>query len=153
MSRNLPGLFNTSDFNPFFNQSLGLDNIFNSLTEFEKPNNKYPPYNIVKGPFSYAIEMALAGWKMDEINIVIEKNVLTIEGYKPSDGLGEHDEFIHKGIANRAFKQQFTIGDRVTIDSANLNDGMLVVDMSVSIPDEEKPITIKIGNNDKLIEG
>jgi len=151
MSRNMPGLL--ADFNPFFNQTLGLDNIFDSLAEFDKPNNKYPPYNIVKGPFSYAIEMALAGWKMDEINIVIEKNVLTIEGNKKSDGLSEHDSFVHKGIADRSFKQQFTIGDRVTIDDAKLNDGMLVVSMSVTIPDEEQPVTIPISSNAELLEG
>lgn len=149
MSTNLLG--RRPDYNPFFNQTLGLDNIFNSLAGFEKPNNKYPPYNIVKGPYSYSIEMALAGWKMDELSIVMEKNVLTIEGGKSSDGLSEHDEFVHKGIANRSFKSQFTIGDRVHINDAQLNNGMLVISMNVIIPDEEKPLTIPINSPDELL--
>ena len=140
-----------ADFNPFFNQSLGLDNIFNSLNDFEKPNNKYPPYNIVKGPYSYRIEMALAGWKMKELNIQIEKNVLTIEGVSSSDNLDEHDEFVYKGIANRSFKNQFTIGDSVQINDAQLNDGMLTINMSVIIPEEDKPLNIPINSSDELL--
>ena len=138
-------------FDPFFNQSLGLDNIFQSLQEFDKPNSKYPPYNIVKGPNSYAIQMALAGWRMNEISITVEKNTLTVKGDKDYSIKASEEEFVHKGISERSFIQQFTIGDRVTINDAQLTDGMLVITMNVIIPDEEKPLNIPINSSDELL--
>jgi molecular chaperone IbpA len=138
-------------FDPFFNQSLGLENIFNSLQEFQKPNSKYPPYNIVKGPNSYAIQFALAGWRMDELSINIEKNVLTVRGDKDYSIKSDEDQFVHQGISERSFIQQFTIGDRVFINDATLNNGMLEINMGVTIPDEEKSINIPINSQSELL--
>jgi molecular chaperone IbpA len=142
---------NMRAFDPFFNQSLGLENIFNSLQEFQKPNSKYPPYNIVKGPNSYAIQFALAGWRMDELSINIEKNVLTVRGDKDYSIKSDEDQFVHQGISERSFIQQFTIGDRVFINDATLNNGMLEINMGVTIPDEEKSINIPINSQSELL--
>lgn len=138
-------------FDPFFSQSLGLENIFNSLQEFQKPNSKYPPYNIVKGPYSYAIQFALAGWRMDELSINIEKNVLTVKGDKDYSIKNDEDQFVHQGISERSFIQQFTIGDRVFINDATLNNGMLEINMGVNIPEEEKSINIPINSQAELL--
>jgi molecular chaperone IbpA len=142
---------NMRAFDPFFSQSLGLENIFNSLQEFTQPNSKYPPYNIVKGPNSYAIQFALAGWRMDELSINIEKNVLTVRGDKDYSIKNDEDQFVHQGISERSFIQQFTIGDRVFINDATLNNGMLEINMGVTIPDEEKPINIPINSQPELL--
>ncbi len=138
-------------FDPFFSQSLGLENIFNSLQEFQKPNSKYPPYNIVKGPYSYAIQFALAGWRMDELSINIEKNVLTVKGDKDYSIKNDEDQFVHQGISERSFIQQFTIGDKVFINDATLNNGMLEINMGVNIPEEEKSINIPINSQAELL--
>ncbi len=142
---------NMRAFDPFFSQSLGLENIFNSLQEFQKPNSKYPPYNIVKGPYSYAIQFALAGWRMDELSINIEKNVLTVKGDKDYSIKNDEDQFVHQGISERSFIQQFTIGDRVFINDATLNNGMLEINMGVNIPEEEKSINIPINSQPELL--
>jgi molecular chaperone IbpA len=142
---------NMRAFDPFFSQSLGLENIFNSLQEFQKPNSKYPPYNIVKGPYSYAIQFALAGWRMDELSINIEKNVLTVKGDKDYSIKNDEDQFVHQGISERSFIQQFTIGDRVFINDATLNNGMLEINMGVNIPEEEKSINIPINSQAELL--
>jgi molecular chaperone IbpA len=142
---------NMRAFDPFFSQSLGLENIFNSLQEFQKPNSKYPPYNIVKGPYSYAIQFALAGWRMDELSINIEKNVLTVKGDKDYSIKNDEDQFVHQGISERSFIQQFTIGDKVFINDATLNNGMLEINMGVTIPEEEKSINIPINSQAELL--
>jgi len=142
---------NMRAFDPFFSQSLGLENIFNSLQEFTQPNSKYPPYNIVKGPYSYAIQFALAGWRMDELSINIEKNVLTVKGDKDYSIKNDEDEFVHKGISERSFIQQFTLGDKVFINDATLNNGMLEINMGVTIPEEEKSINIPINSQAELL--
>jgi len=138
-------------FDPFFNQSLGLENIFNSLQEFNQPNSKYPPYNIIKGPGSYAIQFALAGWRMNELSITMEKNVLTVKGNKDYSIKSENEEFVHKGISERSFIQQFTVGDRVHIIDAQLDNGMLEINMNVIIPDEDKPLNIPINSSKELL--
>jgi molecular chaperone IbpA len=142
---------NMRAFDPFFSQSLGLENIFNSLQEFQKPNSKYPPYNIVKGPYSYAIQFALAGWRMDELSINIEKNVLTVKGDKDYSIKNDEDQFVHQGISERSFIQQFTIGDKVFINDATLNNDMLEINMGVTIPEEEKSINIPINSQAELL--
>ena len=140
-------------YQPFFNQSLGLENIFNSFNEFQKPNSKYPPYNIIKMNDSYTIEFALAGWKMDDLKIELEKNVLTVSGNNDTleTDYERQQEFVHRGIANRSFTNQFTIGDRVQVDSAQLNDGMLIIGLTVVIPEEDRPLTIPINSTNELL--
>ena len=132
-------------FDPWTHQSFGLDNIFQAMEQFNhQPNQKYPPYNIVKTDTTYVLEFALAGWKMDELSAVLEKNVLTVSGKKPEDESTE--DVIHRGIANRSFRSQFTIGDSVQIKDADLTDGLLTINMDIVIPEEDKPRTIDINS-------
>jgi molecular chaperone IbpA len=128
-----------------------LENILGALNNYNEPNSKYPPYNLVKGPFSYAIQMALAGWRMNELNITVEKNILTVKGDKDYSIKHEDEEYLHKGISERSFIQQFTIGDKVSIEGAELIDGMLFINMAVTVPDDEKKINIPI-LSPKMIE-
>ena len=131
-------------FDPWMNQSLGLEHIFHALRQFDRnPPNKYPPHNIIKSDNNYILEFALAGWKEDEITVELEKNILKVTG-KKADPEDSEQEFVHKGIANRSFLSQFTIGDNIKIVDGNLKDGVLTINMDIIIPEEDKPKTINI---------
>lgn len=134
-------------FDPWTHQSFGLDNIFQAMEQFSRNENhqKYPPYNIVKNDDNYVLEFALAGWSMEELKLVLEKNVLTVSGQK-AESQKDGENFVHRGIANRSFQSQFTIGDSVQIRDANLNNGVLTINMDIVIPEEDKPRNIEIGS-------
>jgi molecular chaperone IbpA len=133
-------------------QSFGLDHIFHALQQFDTTPNKYPPHNIIKSDNNYILEFALAGWKESEITVELEKNILKVSGekadYNPMEGVIKMNpsdpDYVHRGIANRSFKSQFTIGDNIKIVDGNLKDGMLTINMDIEIPEEDKPKTIKI---------
>ena len=136
---NLP----TRVFDPFKNMTVGFDNIFDqlsTLSDFDIPN--YPPYNIKKiDKENYQLEMALAGFSKDEIDVEVKENTLTISA-RTSDK--EEDSFVHQGIARRAFKRRWTLAEHLEVDEAKLKDGILIVEMKLNLPEEKKPKTIKI---------
>lgn len=136
-------------FDPWMNQSLGLENILDSLNNIEKANTKYPPYNIVKDETEYKLEFALAGWTMDELDIQVEKNVLQVKGNKSNDE--SNAQYVHKGIANRSFTQQFTLADRLVVREAKLDNGLLSIYMDVVIPEEDLPRQISINNSQQQL--
>jgi molecular chaperone IbpA len=118
---------------PFFNMGL------NTLSA-TKPS--YPPYNIVKIDDDYLVmEFAVAGFKKDEISITTEKNVLSIKSTKEET---DDKEYLHRGIAARKFTRSFTLPEYFEVDSANINNGILYIDLIRDIPEEKKPKTIKI---------
>ena len=134
-------------FDPWMNQSFGLDNIFHALQQFDRnPPPKYPPHNIIKNGDKYVLEFALAGWKESEITVELEKNILKVTGQKADEPFkdSKEPEFVHKGIANRSFFSQFTIGDNIKIIDGKLEDGILTINMDLIIPEEDKPRTITI---------
>ena len=136
---NLP----TRVFDPFKNMTVGFDNIFDqlsTLSDFDIPN--YPPYNIKKiDKENYQLEMALAGFGKDEIDVEVKENTLTISA-RTSDK--EEDSFVHQGIARRAFKRRWTLAEHLEVDDAKLKYGILIVEMKLNLPEEKKPKTIKI---------
>lgn len=136
-------------FDPWMNQSLGLENILDSLNQIDKVNTKYPPYNIVKDETEYKLEFALAGWTMDELDIQVEKNVLQVKGNKSNDE--SNAQYVHKGIANRSFTQQFTLADRLVVREAKLDNGLLSIYMDVVIPEEDMPRQISINNSQQQL--
>ena len=136
---NLP----TRVFDPFKNMTVGFDDIFDqlsSLSQYEIPN--YPPYNIKKvGKDKYQLDMALAGFSKDDVKVEIKENILTVSA---SSSDKEDDSFVHKGIAKRAFKRQWTLAEHLEVGDAKLKDGVLTVDMKLNLPEEKKPRTIKV---------
>ena len=128
--------------------SVGFERLFDAFTEIEKTASSraatnYPPYNIIKrGEHQYSVELAVAGFKQDELEITSEGNKLTINGQvrKTQDG-----EYLHKGIATRDFRHEFTLAETVVVKGADLRDGMLIVQLENVIPDEKKPRKILIG--------
>jgi len=101
----------------------------------------YPPYNVVKvDDEHFTVEVAVAGFSKDDISVTKEKNLLIIEGKVEDDS----KDFVHKGLASRAFKRSWTLADNVEIETAKLKDGILSVGLEKVIPEEDKPISIKI---------
>ena len=126
-------------FRPF---AIGFDRYFEDLERMSNiTQTNYPPYNVVKEDDEhFSVELAVAGFSKKDVSITKEKNVLVIEG-KVED---ESKDFVHKGLASRAFKRSFTLADDVEISGSSLKDGILVVSLERIIPEEDKPISIKI---------
>ena len=127
--------------------SIGFDRMFDSLLG-NHPNqttpSSYPPYNIVKhDDDKFTIEIALAGFSRDEIEIECRENVLKIESKSRPEGSDEK-EYLYKGISNKRFKKAFTLSDDVVVNGADMKDGILKIDMERIIPEEKKPRSIKI---------
>ena len=134
------------DLRPF---SVGFDNIFDHFN-LHLDNTRtvnYPPYNINKiDEFNWQIQMALAGFGKKDINITTADNQLTIESVKDKEtkDVEDNDGLLFKGISKRQFKKAFTLADEVKVISAELKDGMLLIDLEKIVPEEKKPKTIKI---------
>ena len=131
-------------FDPFF---IGFDRLFTNLDNFnfDRIPTTYPPYNIVQdGDYTYAIELAVAGFGEDDISIEHrpETGVLTIEGKAPENGT---QNAIYKGIAERSFLRNWTLADNLEVIGADLQNGLLRVELEKQVPEEKKPKTIKIG--------
>ena len=143
---------NLSIFNQLRPVTVGFDDIFD---HFERmfdgdvmniPQVNYPPYNIVRtGDNTYDIELALAGFSKDDINVEYENNVLTVKSIKKADEKDEQaNGVIHRGISKRMFTKSFTVADDVEVKGAELKDGLLKVSLERIIPESKKPSTIKI---------
>ena len=128
-------------FRPF---TVGFDRIFEELNSRAHIHDNYPPYNIIKHDSEhFAIELAVAGMSKKDISITKEKSQLIVKGEKGSDDLEKH-EHIHKGIATRNFTRQFTSADDVVVESAKVDNGILIIDLKRLIPEEDKPVEITI---------
>ena len=122
----------------------GADRFFERIASMPTyEDNSYPRFNVTKNGDNYQIEVALAGYKKE--NIVVERveNILSIHGEKSLKDVAD-ESYLHRGITRKAFKRSFTISDDVRIDQASFVDGILTVDLHVEIPEEKKPRQIEI---------
>jgi molecular chaperone IbpA len=123
---------------PFF---IGFDNLFNKVSKPTIQTN-YPPYNIIKTKENwYELQLAIAGFKIEDLDIEFKDGVLTIKGNK-SDTT---HEYIHKGISTRSFERSFTLVNTIVVRAADLTDGILTIQLENIIPDEKKAHKIMIG--------
>ena len=120
------------------NHFLGFHNNF--FDDFRKVST-YPPYNISGNEEKGVIEMALAGFTKDDLNVEVKDNLLTITGKKEKRA---QDDIWHKGISERNFAKRFQLHEHVIVDGADLKDGILTVDYHREVPESEKPKQIKI---------
>jgi len=135
----------TFDFAPLYRSTVGFDRLFSMLDGFEAAPG-YPPYNIERtGENDYRITVAVAGFGESELSIVSKENTLTIKGEKQvkQDNNGE---VLYQGIAARAFERQFQLADYVQVKGANLENGLLHVELVREIPEAKKPRQIAIAN-------
>ena len=130
-------------FSPF---SVGFDEIFNTLSMTSKLNSKpnYPPYNIVKSGEDYRIEISMAGFKVEDIDVEVKDNTLTISAEQTDEKKGV--EYIHKGISEKDFTKTFALAEYVEVKDAVVVDGILVIELEKNIPEEEKPKKIRISS-------
>jgi molecular chaperone IbpA len=130
---------------PLFRSSVGFDR-FNDLFETalrNEPGSSYPPYNVEKhGDDQYRIVVAAAGFQEEDLDLQVEKGVLTISGGKRDTD--ESVTFLHQGIAQRAFKLSFRLADHIEIKDAALRNGLLSIDLLRVIPEEAKAKRIPI---------
>ena len=133
------------DWAPFRRHTVGFDNVFELMDRYldgQSVNNNYPPYNIYKnGESKYSIELAIAGFGEDEVEVKYADNTLTITGNKEEKG---DTDVLHRGIANRNFTRTFNIADDVIVNSGSLKNGVLSIELEKIIPDEKKERVIKI---------
>ena len=131
--------------------SVGFDGLFNRLNTMDTAQSGYPPYNIRKlNDLQYVVELALAGFSKSDIEVEVTDGTLTIRSTTAKDDVGDNDEnneinFVHRGIAKRTFSRAFQLSDDIIVQSADLQDGMLIVNLERVIPDEKKPRLIPIG--------
>jgi len=125
--------------------AVGFDRVFDQLNTYVTNNatsTGFPPYNIRKGgEYNYTIEMALAGFSKNDIEIEVTEGLLTVRSIKEND---ENDSDIYRGISYRKFNRKFTLADDIVVNDASLENGMLKIDLERIVPDAKKPRIIKI---------
>jgi molecular chaperone IbpA len=145
-------LMRTLDFSPLYRSVVGFDRLADLLDAASHESaTGYPPYNIERtGDHEYRIEIAVAGFKPDELAIEVKEAVLTVTGHK-AEGDGER-RFVHRGLAERNFERRFQLAEYVLVTEANLADGLLSISLKRELPEALKPRRIEIGSGSVLID-
>lgn len=146
----------TLDFSPLYRSVVGFDRLANLLeTAAADAASGYPPYNIERtADNEYRIEIAVAGFRADELNIEVKENLLTVQGRKAAND--DQRRFLHRGLAERNFERRFQLADYVVVTDADLADGLLSISLRRELPEALKPRTIQISTGrteQPLIEG
>ena len=144
------------DFSPLYRSTVGFDRLFTMLDSLGQPEQaqSYPPYNIERtDENAYRIEIAVAGFRPDELNIEVKENLLTVQGRKAAND--DQRRFLHRGLAERDFERRFQLADYVVVTDARLADGLLSISLKRELPEALKPrrIDIATGEAAPLIEG
>ncbi|WP_413701938.1 Hsp20 family protein [Psychromonas sp. KJ10-10] len=144
---------NSVDLTPLYRSSIGFDrlaSLLDSALTSDSTQSGYPPYNIeVIEDNHYAITLAVAGFTEDELDIQVEKGILTVKGNK---SLKEKSTYLYHGIANRAFERKFNLDDYVEVTNADLANGLLTIALKKEIPEAMKPKSIAINHKGNAIE-
>jgi molecular chaperone IbpA len=140
------------DFSPLTRFTVGFDEVFEQLArtheQLSNTSTNYPPYNIIKyDNNNFALEVAVAGFQLDEIDVDVEGNNLTITGEKSANK--DEVNYIYKGISTRSFKRTIPLGDHVIVKDAVIKNGMLIINLEREIPEALKPRKIAITSADK----
>lgn len=135
--------YTTGSWSNFFNDPffIGFDKLTDRLTTTHTNASGFPPYNVRKlNDDNFVVELAVAGYNKESIDITEHDGTLVIKGEKPEDA----ESYIHKGVAGRKFTRTFALGEYMFVDSADMKDGMLYVSIKREIPEEAKPKKIAI---------
>ena len=142
---------NRFDFTPYRRTMVGFDRLFDLLENQNRmgAGDNYPPFNIERsGEDAYRITLAVAGFKPADIEIIAQQNLLVVQGRKGDDA--SSSQFLHVGIAQRGFERRFELADYVRVEDANLEDGLLVIELVREVPDALKPKKIPVGTQKTL---
>jgi molecular chaperone IbpA len=130
------------DFAPYRRSAVGFDRLFDMLENNGLGNGgeNYPPFDLIKtGENDYRIELAVAGFKRQEIDITAQQNVLIVSGSKKDESQEEGSDYIYRGIATRSFERRFALADHIQVKGADMRDGLLSVELVREIPEAMKP--------------
>ncbi len=149
----------TVDFSPFYRSAVGFDRLAALLEAASKADSAsgYPPYNIENvGENAYRIEIAVAGFRPEELAIEVKENLLTVTGKKAAND--DQKRYLHRGLAERDFDRRFQLADYVVVTDAHLSDGLLSISLKRELPESLKPRQISINTGaapqaSTLIEG
>ncbi|MFC5345762.1 Hsp20 family protein [Brevundimonas staleyi] len=150
----------TIDFTPLYRSAVGFDRLARQLESAARTSqeNGWPPYNIeTTGENEYRIEIAVAGFKPDELTIEAKENQLTVTGRKTAnDDAASQKTYLHRGLAERDFERRFQLADYVAVTTASLDNGLLAISLKRELPEALKPRRIEIAtgaSTSALIEG
>ena len=139
------------DFSPLYRSFVGLDRmagLIDAASQQIDSGTAYPPYNVAQiGEDEYRIELAVAGFSEDTLDIESHQNVLTVKGRKPLADTQDAPQYLHRGIAERGFERRFQLADHVIVTGADLQNGLLTLSLKRELPDALKPRKIAIGTN------
>ena len=142
------------DMTPLYRSAIGFDRVQRLLENISTTSNQngYPPYNIeLLEENKYRITMAVAGFASEEIDIESHQNTLTITGNKQTDPEAKERQFLYQGIAERGFERRFQLADFIKVVGANIDNGLLHIELEREIPEEMKPFKVEIEGSKKLI--
>ena len=137
---------NALNLTPLFRTAIGFDRLARLMdTAASAPDaSSYPPYNIEKtGEDTYRLTMAVAGFRPEELDLVVKDNTLVVSGKVSNEG--QKGELLYRGIAGRAFERRFVLADHIVVDGADLQNGLLHVGLKRVVPEALKPRRITIG--------
>ncbi|ESZ88224.1 MAG: heat-shock protein [Sphingomonadales bacterium RIFCSPHIGHO2_01_FULL_65_20] len=143
---------NRFDFTPYRRTTVGFDRLFDLLENQARAaqGDNYPPFNIERSSDdAYRVTIAVAGFKPNELDITAQQNLLVVSGRKAAES-ESRGNFLHMGIANRNFERRFELADFVRVSDANLEDGLLTIDLVREVPEAMKPKKIAINGTPKL---
>ena len=138
------------NFNQLTPYAVGFDRIFDQLNTYAQHNvtsSGFPPYNIRKeGDYNYVIELALAGFGKDDIEVEVAESTLSIRSTKKpfDEDVSSNEDTVYRGISYRKFERKFTLAEDVVVNEAKLENGMLILELERIVPEEKKPRLIKV---------
>jgi molecular chaperone IbpA len=138
------------DFAPYRRSSVGFDRLFDMLenSSFGASQENYPPFDLIKaGDNEYRIELAVAGFRPEEVDITSHQNQLIVSGRKAEESEQKGSDYVYRGIANRSFERRFALADHIQVRGADLKDGLLSIELVREIPEAMKPRKIEIGSS------
>ncbi len=145
----------TIDFSPLYRSAVGFDRLASLLEAASRSDapTGYPPYNIeTDGENAYRVEIAVAGFKPEELSIEFRENTLTVTGKKAAAN-DDARRYLHRGLAERNFERRFQLADHVVVTGAALADGLLSISLERQLPEALKPRSIAIKTGAGQIEG
>jgi molecular chaperone IbpA len=147
----------TIDFTPLYRSAVGFDRLASLLESAARTSQEggWPPYNIeTTGENAYRIEIAVAGFRPEELNLEVKENLLTVTGRRTANDDAPAKTYLHRGLAERDFERRFQLADFVIVEDARLDNGLLSINLKRELPEALKPRRIEIASSSApLIEG
>ena len=123
------------------NAFLGFDHLFRNMDAAFKGENSFPPHNLIKASDTeFSVELALAGYDKDDLKVVLDNGILTVEGDRQREDVG----YLYKGISGKSFVKRFALSDDMEVKDCEYENGLLIIHLVKNIPESEKPLLIDI---------